>query len=185
MPMNRQKTITTLIKSVAVGFAVLDVVVYFAVLQPVQKMWQASAERFNSARLEGVKEESRVARLKWYADAVPDMQKDVDEFLENEVQPKKKSFSRTTRLLLGLADKAGVSLPPSGIAYQMDAAHGQLLDQMGLIFTLKGPFKNLMEFAHELETTSDDFLVIRNVRLDAGEGTDLSMQVATDFYLTP
>ncbi|HLY61951.1 MAG TPA: hypothetical protein VKV95_14490 [Terriglobia bacterium] len=176
---------TKIIKRVALSLALLDVVAYFAVLRPVQNMWQASAERFDTVRLEGLKEEARVSRLKWYTDEVPDMQKDVDGFLDNEVQPKKKSFSRITRLVIGLADKTGVSLPPAAIGYQTDQQHGQLLDRMGLMVTAKGPFKNLLEFAHELETTSDDFLVFRNVRLDAGESGDLTLQLAADFYLTP
>ena len=185
MSTDRLGTLTKIIKRVALSLALLDVVAYFAVLQPVQNMWQASAERYDSLRLEGLKEESRVSRLKWYTDEVPAMQKDVDDFLDNEVQPKKKSFSRITRLVMGLADKTGVSLPASAIGYQMDQQHAQLLDRMGLIVTVKGPFKNLLEFAHDLETTSDDFLVFRNVRLDAGEGGDLSLQLAADFYLTP
>jgi hypothetical protein len=183
--MERQKKLTKIVQRVALGLVALDVLVYFAVLLPVQNMWQASAEHYDSVRREGVKVESRVSRLKWYTDEVPSMQKDVDDFLSNEVQPKKKSFSRTTRLVLGLAEKTGVSISASGINYQIEQSHGQLLDRMGLIISAKGPYQNLLQFAHELETTSDDFLVLRSAKLDAGEGADLSLQLAADFYLTP
>lgn len=185
MSMDRRKILTRILERVAVGLVVLDVVVYFAVLQPVQRMWQERAERYNTVRLQVINEEARVNRLKWYTDAVPSMQKDVDDFLSNEVQSKRKSFSRTTRLVLGLADQTGVSLPASAINYQMDPKHDQLLDRMGLTLTVKGPFKNLVDFAHQLETTTDDFLVFRGFTFETQEDSDLSLRLATDFYLTP
>ncbi|HEV2348338.1 MAG TPA: hypothetical protein VG028_00665 [Terriglobia bacterium] len=183
--MDRRKTVTRIIERTAVAIVVLDVVLYFAVLLPLQRSWQARAERYNTVRLQVLNEEARVNRLKWYTDAVPSMRKDVDDFLSNEVRSKRKSFSRTTRLVLGLADQTGVSLPPSAINYQMDPQHDQLLDRMSLNMTVKGPFKNLLDFAHELETTTDDFLVLRGFSFEAGEGPDLSLRLATDFYLTP
>jgi hypothetical protein len=185
MSMSRQKVLTRIIERVAVGLVILDVVVYFAVLQPLQRMGQERAQRLDTIRLEIIHEEARVNKLKWYTDAVPSMRQDVDDFLSNEVQSKRKSFSRTTRLLLGLADQTGVSLPPSAISYQMDPQHGAVLDRMGLTVTVKGPFKNLLDFAHELETTTDDFLVFRAFNIDSGDGPDLSLRLATDFYLTP
>lgn len=183
--MNRQKFVTRIIQRVALGLVALDVVLYFAVLQPVQRMWQARAERYNTVRLQVINEQARVNRLKWYTDALPAMQKDVDEFLSNEVQPKRKSFSRTTRLALGIADQTGVTLPGSAISYHVDSQRGQLLDEMGLNITVTGSFTNLLDFAHELETTTDDFLVFRGFSFEAGEGSNLSLRLATDFYLTP
>jgi len=109
----------------------------------------------------------------------------VDDFLANAVQPKKKSFSRTTRLVLDLADQAGVSLEPSTITYHMEPHHDQPLDQMSISLTVSGPFKNLLEFAHDLETSTDDFLVFRGFSFETKESGDLNLRLSTAFYLTP
>jgi len=185
MSKDRKKLLTRIIERVAVGLVVLDVALYFAVLQPVQRMWQERAERYNAARLQVINEQARVNRLKWYTDALPSMQQDVDDFLSNEVQSRKKSFSRTTRLVLGLADQTGVSLEPSAITYHMEPHRDQLLDQMNLSITVGGQFKNLLDFAHELETNTDDFLVFRGFSFETKEDSSLSLRLATDFYLAP
>lgn len=185
MSMDRNKLLRRIIERVAVGLVVLDVVLYFAVLQPVRRMWQERAKRYNAVRLQVINEQARVNRLKWYTDALPSMQKDVDDFLANEVQSRKKSFSRTTRLVLGLADQTGVSLEPSAIAYHMEPHHDQLLDQMSISMVVSGPFKNLLEFAHELETSTDDFLVFRGFSFESKESGDLNLRLLTAFYLTP
>jgi hypothetical protein len=185
MAMDRRKMLTRIIERTAVGLVLLDVVLYFAVLLPAQRLWQESAERYNTVRLQIIGEEARVNRLKWYTEALPSMEKDVDDFLNHQVHSKKKSFSRTTRLVLGLADQTGVSLPPSAITYEMDKKHDQPLDRMSIMLTVKGPFENLLDFAHEMETTSEDFLVFRGFSFQTGEGSDLTLRLATDFYLTP
>ncbi len=184
MSRDRRRNITRIFERVAVGLVFLDVVLYFVVLQPIRNMAQAKFESANEARLRLKNEEARVRRLEWYKGAVPATEQDLEDFLSNEVQSKRKSFSRSTRLVRGLAQEAGLEIAASGISYRMESLHDQPLDRMNIMVTVKGPFQSLVNFAHDLETTSDDFLVIRDFSFDSSEGENLSLRLSADLYLT-
>jgi len=185
MSRQRRKNLVRIFERIAVGLVALDAVLYFAVLQPLRMRAQSKFESINEARLNLRIEEARVKRLEWYKNALPATESDLDDFMSNEVQSKRKVYSRATRLVRGMAQEAGLELAPNGIAYRMDPSHSAPLGLMELTISAKGPFKNLLSFAHALETTSDDFLIIRDFRFDSGEGEDMTLRLSTDLYLTP
>lgn len=185
MSRDHRKNMIRTFERVAVGLVALDAVLYFVVLQPLRTRAQSKFESINEARLTLRVEEARVKRLEWYKSALPATESDLEDFMSNEVQSKRKVYSRSTRLVRGLAEEAGLELAPGEISYRPDPSRAEPLGRMNLLIFVKGPFKSLLNFAYALETTSDDFLVIRDFRFDSGEGEDMSLRLSADLYLTP
>ncbi len=179
----RRNNLTHNLERVAIGLALLDVVLYFAVVRPMVNLAKEKFERSEVARLQVQNERERVNRLEWYKSALPGTEKDINDFLSNEVRSRRKSFSRSTRLVRGLAEHSGLEL--TGISYHLESLRDQPLDLMDLSMTVKGPFPSLLNFAHGLETTSSDFIVIREFIFDSAEGKDLSLRLSAELYLTP
>jgi hypothetical protein len=184
MSRDRRKNLIRKFERVAVGLVALDAVLYFVVLKPLRTRAQSEFESINEVRLSLRNEEARVKRLEWYKNALPATESDLDDFMSNEVQSKQKVYSRSTRLVRGLAQEAGLELALNGISSRMDPSRAAPLGRMNLMISVNGPFKSLLSFAHALETTSDDFLIIRDFRFDSGEGEDMSLRLSADLYLT-
>jgi len=184
MSIERRKKLIRIVERVAVGLLLLDALLYFIVIQPTRSMTQQQFERSNEARLRIQKEEKQLKRLEWYKESVPMTEKEVASFLADQVQSKRKSFTRATRLVRELADQSGLDIS-GGISYRMDVTRDEPLDRMNITVLVKGPFNSLMNFAHGLETTSDDFFVIHDFNFDSStEGAKLALKLSADLYLT-
>src|SRR5579859_1933708 len=179
----RRNSLIRNLERVALGLAILDVVLFFAVVRPLVNLVQGKLEQSEEVRLHIQNEKARVSRLEWYKSALPGTEKDINNFLSNEVKSRRKSYSRFTRLVQGQAEHAGIKL--TGISYRLESLRDQPLDLMSIGMTVEGPFPSLLNFAHGLETTSSDFIVIREFSFDAVEGKDLSLRLAAGLYLTP
>jgi hypothetical protein len=184
MSMERRKRVIRIVERTALGIMLLDALLYFVVIQPTRSMTQQTFERSNQVRLRVLNEETQLKRLEWYKESVPMTEKEVESFLSDQVQSKRKSFTRATRLVRDLADQSGLDFS-GGISYRMDAARDEPLDRMNITVLVKGPFNSLMNFAHGLETTSDDFFVIHDFSFDYAEGGKLALKLSADLYLTP
>lgn len=178
-----RKKLTRYLEGVALGLLFLDVALYFAVVRPLVNSAQEEFEQSEQARLQVQNEKARVSRLEWYKGALPGTAKDIQDFLTNDVKSRRKSFSRSTRLVRGLAEHSGLEL--TSIGYRLESLRDQPLDLMEISMTVKGPFPSLLNFAHSLETTSSDFIVIREFSFDSAEGKDLSLRLSAELYLTP
>lgn len=179
----RRNILTRTLERVAFGLALLDVVLYFAVVRPLVNLAQEKFEQSEEVRLHIQNEKARVTRLEWYKSALPQTEKDINNFLRNEVKSRRNSYSRSTRLVQGLAEHSGINL--TGISYRMESLRDQPLDLMSIGMTVEGPLPSLLNFAHGLETTTGDFIVIREFAFESGEGKDLSLRLAAQLYLTP
>lgn len=179
----RQNIVIRNIEMVAIGLVLLDVVLYFAVVRPLVNLAQGKFEQSEEARRHIRNEKETVSRLEWYKSALPGTEKDINNFLSNEVKSRRKSYSRSTRLVQGLAEHSGLKL--TGISYRLESLRDQPLDLMNISMTVEGPFPSLLNFAHGLETTSSDFIVIREFAFESGEGKDLSLRLTAELYLTP
>ena len=183
MSNDRRKKLTHIIERAAIGLVLLDAVLYFAVVRPLANLAGEQFERSEQARLKVQKESHRVSRLEGYKDSLPETEKDINDFFNNELKSRRKSFSRSTRLVRGLAEHAGLKL--TGINYNLESVRDQPLNRMNLAIIVEGPFPSLLNFAHGLETTRDDFILVREFNFEAPEGKDMTLRVAAEMYLTP
>lgn len=183
MSNDRRKNLTRILERVAIGLVLFDVVLYVAVVRPLGKLAKEQFERSEQARLKIQNEKARVSRLEWYKSALPGAEKDLNDFFSNEVKSRRKSFSRTTRMARGLAEHAGIKL--TSISYNPESLRGQALDLMVISMTLEGPIPGLLNFAHGLETTRDNFILVRDFNFDAPEGKDMTLRLSAEMYLTP
>jgi len=182
MTSERRLRLTRIVERNAIGLVFLDVVLYFAVVQPIRNMAQQKLEDDRNERLKVLNEESRVRRLESYRDGVPRTAREIDQFFTNEIHPKRRSFTRAMRLTQGLAAHSGVQI--TGIGTRTDPLGDEPLERMNLAIIAKGPFRGLLSFAHGLETTSSEFVVIHDFSFEAAEGADLQLRLAGELYLT-
>ena len=183
MNKNRKKKLIRIVERVAVGLVVLDAVLYFAAVQPLRNMAQERLERANEKRLEIRNDEVKVRRLEWYKGSVPGTEKEISDFMTQQVQSKRRYFTRATRVIEELANHSGVEV--SGFSYKADSVRGEPLDRMNITMIVKGTFPGLMSFAHGLETTSSEFFVIHDFTFDTPEGANIALRLSADLYLTP
>jgi hypothetical protein len=183
MSNDRRKNLTHILESAAIVLVLFDVALYVAVVRPMGNLAKDKFERSEQARLKIQNEKEKVSRLEWYKSALPGTKKDIDDFFSNEVKSRRKSFSRSTRMARGLAEHAGLKL--TSISYHLESLRDQPLDLMDISMSVEGPFPSLLNFAHALETTSGDFIVLRDFNFDAAEGKDLSLRLSAELYLTP
>ncbi|MGD0693589.1 MAG: GspMb/PilO family protein [Terriglobia bacterium] len=187
MSKDRRKNLIRMVERVAVGVIALDAVLYFVAVQPLRSKTQERLEQFNNERAEIRNEEARVRRLEWYEASVPTTEKELNDFLGAQVQARRKSFTRLAQLLRGIADRTGVEL--SNFTYKPDTGRDEPLERMNISVNVTGSFPGLMEFAHGLETTSSDFIVIHDFNFDArakeSGGGNVDLKLSADLYLTP
>jgi len=178
-----RKNLTRIVEGVAVALVVLDAVVYFAVVQPLRNMTQEAFARFDEERLQLRNAEARVKLLEWYQASVPSTEKELDDFMSKQVQPRRpKSFTRVARLLREIAEHAGVEYT---FTFKPDTVRDEPLDRINISVSVTGSFPSLMDFAHALETTTSDFIVIHDFDFAATEGSSVDLKLAADLYVTP
>lgn len=182
MTSDRRLRLTRIVERIAIGLVFLDVVLYFAVVQPIRNRAQQKLEGDRNERLKVLTEESKVRRLELYRDGVPTTAREIDQFLSDEVQPKRKSFTRAMRLIQGLAAHSGVQI--TGVGTRTDLLRDEPLERMNLTIAAKGPFRGLLSFSHGLETTSSEFFVIHDFSFEAVESTGLQLRLSGELYLT-
>jgi hypothetical protein len=72
----------------------------------------------------------------------------------------------------------------TGVSYRLQTDHKEPLQQLGLTVTVEGPFENLLQFAHAMETEKD-LVLVRGLAFQQGKGGDLGLRLVADLYVTP
>ena len=183
MSKDRRKHLIRFVEIAALGLALIDAALYFATIQPLRKMTQEASQRFEDARLQVRNEEARVKRLEWYEAAVPSSEKELGDFMDHQVQTRRKSFTRLDRLLRDLSEHSGVVL--SNFTWKPEMARDEPLNRVIIQVNVTGPFSSLMNFGHGLETATGDFIVIHDFDFDSAEGASLALKLSADLYLNP
>lgn len=182
MRKSRRQVLIHAIERVGLALILLDVVLYFAMLRPVQN-WVASEEqRFAETRRRVREEKARVERLEKFQASLPGAGDRIQAFKRDHLPPRRHGFSEAARLLRKVSEQAGVQLGP--VTYRRDSEQNQPLVRLGFETDVDGSFAALMKFAHALETASD-FILIREFSFTPGEGDTLSLRLVADLYLTP
>jgi Tfp pilus assembly protein PilO len=161
----------------------LDLVVFFAIFQPLGTKLEAEARGHEDLRRTIRNQELRVELLKNYQAALPDVAKGLDDFASNRAPSRREAYSTAAHLVHKLADAAGVKV--SSMEYRLDTAHVDSLERLSLEINLQGPYQSLLKFSHGLETATD-FITVREFDFEPGENGDaLRLRLGADLYLTP
>lgn len=182
MPKSRRQFVLTLLKRMALGLILFDVFLYFGVVERLHKAAVSELQRYSVLRRRVREEEERVARLERFESSLPDGKKQVQLFERKYVPPRRRGFSRASRLVRQLTQQSGLRL--SNVAYKLDLKHDEPLERLGIEVTVEGSFAGLVNFAHALETAGE-FVLIREFSFEPVEGGALELRLGADLYLAP
>lgn len=180
MRKSRRRALVRIIERVAVGLALLDLVLWLGVVQAYNEKVVTEQQRLETGRRQLQQEKVRVAQLERRSVAGADS--DLKDFLRDHVPPRRNSFSRAARLLSRLEKEAGVQL--TNVNYRLNHSKDEPLERLAIDATVQGPFTSLVDFAHGLETASD-FILLRSFVFENGEGGTLALKLDADLYVTP
>ena len=161
---------------------VIDLAVYFLVVRPLGADAAQAEATYRQASLQLQQRKLRVDRLAKFQADLPAANDKLKEYLKDHVPPRQRVFSDAEHLVRTLTQKAGVQL--DNVSYKLSSEKGEPFDQLGLDVTVEGPFPNLLQFAHSMET-ADDMVLVRNFSFATGQGNKVNLRVGGVLYLTP
>ncbi|MDE3180307.1 MAG: hypothetical protein KGM47_11695 [Acidobacteriota bacterium] len=182
MSQQRRRNWTRAALKVIVILIVLDVVLYTLVIRPLSGLAIRQQQRFTSARIQWLVQRTTLARTEARAAALPGDRDQLQAFILRHIPPRHDGYSRAARLIQRLSEQSGVEL--TGIKYTLNKTQPDPLDHLGLETSAEGPFPNLLNFAHALET-SGDFVVVHSFTFAAGDQGVLALHLKADLYMTP
>ena len=182
MRRDRRKKIIRVFEVAALGAIVLDLAVYFLAVRPLRKELVRNENSYHQVSLQLQQRQLRVARLEKFQKSLPAADDQLQAFLEGHVPSRRRVFSQASRLVRVLTQQNGVRL--NSVSYKLTSEKDEPLEQLGLDVTVEGPFTNLLQFAHSLET-SKDLILVRNFTFAAGQGGSVGLRVGGVLYLTP
>lgn len=181
--MGRRKIWIKAAVKVALILVVLDLIAYLAVYRSVNGMLSREQQRFTAQRIQWRRQQAASLRVERRAEALPAAERQVSTFVEAHVPRRREGYSRAAVLVENLTRRSGVEL--AGIAYKKDDDRSSVpFRRLTLSVYVQGPFNNLLNFGHGLETASD-FIVVRSFKFESsGEGM-LGLRLSADLYLMP
>lgn len=182
MRFGRRKFWLRLFEIVALILVAANIAAYFAVVVPIAKVRASEEQRFTSARKRNQELRARVAQLERYQTAVPATAQQLEDFVKEHVPSRRQGFSRAARLVRRHTENAGIEL--AGISYKLESAPNEPLRRLSLEIDVMGPFANVLEFAHAIETASE-LVIVRNFNLGVREDRLLTLRLGADLYLQP
>lgn len=182
MSQQRRRNWTQTAAKVIVVLMALDAVLYVAAVRPLTNLVAHEQERFTATRLEWLRHRASLARLSRRDEALPVDQKQVKAFLEEHLPVRHQAYSRTAGLIQQLSQRSNVEI--TGVKYSREETQKTPLESLGLEASAQGPFSNLLDFAHGLETSSD-FIVLRSFQFVPGDQGVLALHLKAYLYMAP
>ncbi len=182
MRKTRRQTVLRVFEKIGLGLLVLDGVVYFGALRPLENRVSLEQERFSATRRQVLREQDRLEKLEKFQKELPTADEKIQSFEDDHLPSRRHAYSEAARMLRSISEGAGIEL--GTVRYKFNAGHGAPLDSVTMDLTAQGSFAALMKFAHALET-DDNFVVLREFSFLPGDGGTLSLRLAGDLYLTP
>ncbi len=182
MQKQRRRIIRRFIERAVLSVAVLDGVVYAAVVRPLHKRVAQAEESFDRVRLATLRAQASAARLERLRNSLPQTDQDLKTFLATHVPARRWGFSEAERLVRRLTEKSNVQL--ASVDYKLRSGATQPLDRLGVQVTVTGPFSDLLNFSRIMETASD-LILVRDFSFTAEGANHISLRVDADLYLTP
>lgn len=182
MSQQRRTNWTQRAAKVIVVLVALDAVLYVAAVRPLSNLVAHEQQRFTATRLEWLGQRASLARLSRRDAALPADQKQVKAFLEAHLPVRHQAYSRTAGLIQQLSQRSSVEI--TGVKYSLEEKQKTPLESLRLEASAQGPFSNLLDFTHGLETSSD-FIVMRSVQFVPGDQGMLALHLKADLYMAP
>jgi len=179
---NSRKTLIPVFEVAAVALVLLDVALGFASAWAAQQR-DAARDLLTDTRRRVLVDRARIASLESFQAQLPDAADQIKEFQSDHVSPRREGFLRASQLVRDLADKSNVKF--AGVSYKIETKQEAPYSvRLGMEIGLEGPFSNLANFSHELET-ADEFVVVRSLVFTTQQTGKLSLKVGADFYMKP
>jgi Tfp pilus assembly protein PilO len=161
----------------------LDAVAYVALYRSVMSLLAREQQQFAETRLQWKGRQAALLQVQRRAAALPATEQQVRSFVEKHVPHQREGYSRAGVLIEGLSQRTGVEL--SGIAFKReDRQETGPFRRLTVNIYVQGPFANLLNFGHGLETASD-FIVVRGFKFESGGQGVLGLRLTADLYLMP
>ena len=182
MRREHRKKIIRLFETAALMVVAIDLAFYFLVVRPQRAKALQAEDSYHQESQRLQLQKANVARLEKVQAALPAAHDKLKDYLKDHVPSRDRAFSDALHLVSVLTQKSGVQL--DNLSYKLNSEKGEPFDQLGLDVSVEGPFANLLNFAHSLETT-DDLILVRNFSFSAGQGSTVNLRVGGVLYLTP
>lgn len=184
MKRSRRQIINRILEAAGVGLVVLDLLVFYAVYQPLARKIDVAERQHEQIRQTIRNQQARLEILTKYAAAMPQVGKGLETFTTNRTPSRREAFSTAAHLIHKIADASGVKVASTG--YRLDSAtHGDPLEKLEIDISLQGSYEGLVKFSHALES-SNDFILVRNFSFTpGGDNEPLGLRVGAELYLTP
>jgi Tfp pilus assembly protein PilO len=177
-----RKKLARVIEAVALSLAGLDLLVYLAAARPLASAVASKQQEFSASRHSIRASELRLAKLSKSLTELPSTDEQVKQFLSDHVPPRRRGFSRAAGLVRQITQDSGVQL--TAVSYRLETEGKEPLQRLGVQVNVRGPFQSLLHFTHALETAKD-FVLVRGLALQPGEGGALTLRLVADLYVTP
>lgn len=182
MHKRRRKLLIRTVEWAAASLLVLDIVLYAGLLRPLRRLAKAELEEISATRGRVLDERARVEILKKNLAALPGADKTIKSFIQKHVPSRRRAYSRAAGLMRRLSRASAVEL--AGVSYRPNFSSGEPLESLGIDVTVEGPFRDLLKFAHSLETASD-FLLVHEFSFQPADDGRIALRVGAEMYLEP
>jgi Tfp pilus assembly protein PilO len=179
---SKRQIIRRIVEGLAVGLVALNILTLYVVYRPLGDRVNAEARHYTELRQSVRNMESRVDRLGKFQEALPQSEKELQEFATNRVPSRRQAYSVAAHLVHRVADAAGVKLMST--VYRLDSDQHDPLERLSLGINAAGSYSGLVKFSHALET-ANDFLLVREFSLVPGDNGALSLRLDADLFITP
>jgi hypothetical protein len=168
---------------IALVLLVLDAVAYGVVQRSVAGLLAREQQEFAATRLQLRRQKTALLQVQRRVDALPGEQEQLRRFVEKHIPRGREGYSRAALLIEGLTQRSGVQLTGIGYKRGVDEESGPF-KLLTLNVYVQGPFANLLNFGHGLDTASD-FIVVRGFKFESGGQGMLGLRLTADLYLMP
>ncbi|HVA00711.1 MAG TPA: type 4a pilus biogenesis protein PilO [Terriglobia bacterium] len=182
MRRRRRKAFIRFFERAALGMAVLDVVVYLAIVRPLHRRIVEAESSYHRVLEQVQQRQDRVARLVKFQENLPQADEQLKAFLTDHVPTRRHAFSEASRMVRVLTNQSGVQL--DNVSYKLTSEKGEPLERLRINVVVEGPFSNLLKFAHTLES-APQLILLKNFTFSTNQGSLVSLQVGAELYLTP
>jgi hypothetical protein len=168
---------------IALLLLVLDGVAYGVIKRSIAGLLAREQQQFTATRLQLRRQQTALVQLQRRVNALPAEQQQLRVFVEKHIPQRRQGYSRAAMMIEGLTQRTGVEL--TGIGYQQEVDHeAGPFKILTVNVYVQGPFANLLNFGHGLDTASD-FIVVRGFKFESGGQGMLGLRLTADLYLMP
>ncbi len=182
MKKRRRKEIIRLLERAAIGLVVLDVVVYFAAVRPLHARRAEAESSYDRVMQESELRQLRVAQLVKFRDDLPQADQELKTYLSDHVPTRQHAFSEAIRLIRVFTTESKVQL--DNVSYKLTSEKDEPLERLRVDVAVEGPYKNLLQFAHILES-APQLILLKDFTFSTSQGNIISLKVGAELYLTP